>query len=185
MKKFLLFSFFPLLLNIAFAQKTSNTCELNGTKWYFDSDYETGEFANGDPWVVGPINITAITPSSSENKHGSTLNPQRGSTQGFDDRVSAYNEYDSDIDISKLLPINILPNSSIVSSISNIKASQYEQIAEYNILTVLANAPPEGSFRPAPIGGDYTVPWNLSDIHYNALANLKNSVKTIGIEQSQ
>jgi hypothetical protein len=51
-----------------------------GITWTFDRDYPTGQFANGDYWVVGPVTITSITPQSttsgSTTLHGSMINPR-------------------------------------------------------------------------------------------------------------
>jgi len=41
-----------------------------GITWKFDADYETGQFVNGDWWVVGPVEITGIT--NSYHTHGLT-----------------------------------------------------------------------------------------------------------------
>lgn len=40
-----------------------NVSQYNIT-WYFDKCYSVGQFVNGDFWVVGPVNITSISPKS-------------------------------------------------------------------------------------------------------------------------
>ena len=35
-----------------------------GITWHFGETRETGRYANGDWWVVGPVTITSITPAS-------------------------------------------------------------------------------------------------------------------------
>ncbi|MDQ8183735.1 hypothetical protein [Pelagicoccus sp. SDUM812005] len=151
----------------------NNQCNRNQTTWTFLEKHLTGTFANGDPWVVGPVTITNISPNSTEDIHGSMLNPPPGRDQGFDSRISPYNKYTESLDISKQLPLQISPGSSIVSAVSRTEKSTFEQIEEYNVLTVLDAPPPTGSFRPAPIGGDYSNLWNVSEINHGALASLK------------
>ena len=38
------------------------TITQNGITWGFDREVESGTFANGDPWVVGPVTITSTRP---------------------------------------------------------------------------------------------------------------------------
>src|SRR5690606_6636992 len=59
----------------------------HGVTWVFDKDYPTGQYANGDPWVVGPVTITSITPAPTNGRNGTVINPSLGTSQGFDDRV--------------------------------------------------------------------------------------------------
>ena len=44
-----------------------------GITWTFDGDYTTGQYANGDYWVVGPVNITAITPDFTRTTEARTV----------------------------------------------------------------------------------------------------------------
>src|SRR5688572_12021616 len=57
-----------------------------GITWRFDRDYKTGQFANGDYWVVGPVTILSISPSpveiDGETLNGSMINPGINSVQG-------------------------------------------------------------------------------------------------------
>jgi hypothetical protein len=39
-----------------------------GITWTFDKEYQVGQFANGDNWIVGPVNIINIDPPSLEMK---------------------------------------------------------------------------------------------------------------------
>ncbi len=45
------------------------TVENTGITFHFDGDYTTGTFANGDPWVVGPVTITRIEPDAEVDYH--------------------------------------------------------------------------------------------------------------------
>ena len=151
-----------------------------------------GEFCNGDPWVVGPVTITAISPGAGvvngdKDTNGTMINPawvkntpgwipDQGWTarQGWDARVRD-NVYVPSLNIGKSLPYNV-PNGSCVMSSKCFpdwiggNAQQMETIA---ILTVLATAPPAGSFRPPYIGGvDKSVRWNKSQLNYSRLQKL-------------
>ncbi len=56
-----------LILIAIIATVNAATCasiEQFGITWTFDSDYECGQFANGDYWVVGPVTIVSIDPPS-------------------------------------------------------------------------------------------------------------------------
>ena len=83
----------------------------NYITWTFDKEYETGQFVNGDWYVVGPVKIVSITNALSDETfrqadidyHGAMINPvleggqdrQPGeSTRACNDRVNAHG-YDS------------------------------------------------------------------------------------------
>ena len=53
----------------AYAQAATSVSR-HGITWTFDRDRVTGVYANGDPWVVGPVVITAITPKPSVGRNG-------------------------------------------------------------------------------------------------------------------
>ena len=69
----------------------SKTLSQFGITWTFKKAYETGQFANGDYWVVGPVEIIHIDPQATSNPtlHGSMINPVVSSDQGYDSRLRA------------------------------------------------------------------------------------------------
>jgi hypothetical protein len=156
----------------------------HGVTWTFDTDYTVGTYANGDYYVVentpaAGVTITAISPTPSAGRNGTVVNPTRGSTQGFDDRVSAYNAYSEALNVGNDLPLTVSASSSVVSSISTVASQSFEQIDTYAVLTVLASAPAANSFRPAPIGGDFTHPWAKGDLDYTKLADMDQTAITV------
>lgn len=48
---------------------TSSSLEHNGVVWHFDKAVEAGTFANGDPWVKGPVTIVGIAPDAEVQVH--------------------------------------------------------------------------------------------------------------------
>ncbi|OAD23233.1 conserved hypothetical protein, secreted, partial [Candidatus Thiomargarita nelsonii] len=81
-----------------------------GITWTFDKEYQVGQFANGDYWVIGPVNIISINPPSIEINgtttvdgftpgsgpgakirimNGSMINPspEKGALQGYDNEM--------------------------------------------------------------------------------------------------
>ncbi len=101
-------------------QQTASSITQFGITWYFDKEYQYGQFANGDFWVLGPVTIIAIDPASevvTENwtgdpygpllgniertVNGSMINPHPdlGTTQGYDSHLNMFpNDYDSHYD---------------------------------------------------------------------------------------
>lgn len=84
-----------------------------GITWQFSEAHQYGQFANGDYWILGPVEITGIYPSSQEQygfttldgfsqssaegaiirvMNGSMLNPSptTGGTQGYDSETFAW-----------------------------------------------------------------------------------------------
>src|SRR6478752_1172307 len=99
----------------------------HGVTWTFDKNYTTGQYANGDGWVVGPVTITAISPAPAIGQNGTVVNPVLGSTQGYDNRFG-FNEYNDALNVGNKLPTTIAVNSSVVSTISKASYSQFGQI---------------------------------------------------------
>ncbi|MGY8733022.1 MAG: hypothetical protein ACKVK0_12845, partial [Pirellulales bacterium] len=151
----------------------------HGVTWTITGTPTNGTYANGDPWVVGAISITAISPTPTAGTNGTVVNPAIGRTQGFDNRVSAYNTYSEVLNVGNDLPLAVSTSSSVVSSISTVATQSFEQITTFAILTVVASSPAAGSFRPAPIGGDFTHPWTSGGMDYTKLASLDQTLITV------
>jgi hypothetical protein len=164
-----------------FAANTNATCtksggntiiSRHGVTWTISGNKTCGVYANGDPWVVGPISITGITPTPTSGRNGTVVNPSLGRSQGFDSRISSRNSYEENFNVGNNLPLSISANNSVVSSISNSDDIEWGQVDTYVILTVVSSSPAEGSFRPAYISGDYSHPYNENNLNYDALAKV-------------
>ena len=156
-----------------------------GITWTFDKEYEVGQFANGDWWVVGPVNIVQINPPSVEIngriKNGSMINPspEDGLTQGYDSHMYDFGDRGKDyqaamnvaFEVSPSQPLHVAPHSSLVSTISVDEIAR-PQIKTCAILTVLSESPPDGSFRPAYCGSDKTVAFQLDQVDTSLLQSL-------------
>ncbi|MDY6878100.1 MAG: hypothetical protein SWK90_18100, partial [Chloroflexota bacterium] len=160
----------------------------HGITWTFDQEYEYGQFANGDYWVVGPVTIITINPPSTDTSgrvvNGSMINPspRDGATQGYDSAM--YGQYGPHFDaalnvarpngqdLSLANPLVVQPNSSLVSSISLPDPGARPQLQTASILTVIEAPAPTGSFRPPYCGSDKTVQFNKDQVNASLLANL-------------
>jgi len=153
-----------------------------GITWTFDKPYPTGQFANGDYWVVGPVKIVNISPLSIVDGTGRTMNgsminpsPRNGTTQGYDSAMYANFGPDfnasfnvgrpNNIDLSGANPLLVSVNSSLVSTISLPTPGARPQLKTAAVLTVLATAPPAGSFRPPFSGSNKTIRFNKSQLN--------------------
>ena len=161
-----------------------------GINWVFDGQYEHGQFANGDYWVLGPVSIINIDPMSVDIGgrivNGSMINPSpsSGLIQGYDSGMYGSEQipgdYDpflnaarpGDIAISVTNPLIVNPGSSLVSTISTPDTFDETQLQTAAVLTVLNSIPPEGSFRPPYSGSDKTIKFNRSQLNYSLLNNL-------------
>lgn len=159
----------------------------HGITWFFDDDYEVGQYANGDYWVVGPVTIVNINPLSivdefSRTLNGSMINPINQKIQGYDS--ATYGPYgpawDPDLNVgrpggntlSASNPLVVPVNSSLVSSGSHPTAGQRPQLVDLAILTVIATPPASGSFRPPPYGTNKTPLANVSQLDFSFLPQL-------------
>lgn len=150
-----------------------------GITWTFLEDRPTGVFANGEPWVVGPVTIKRIDPVSNDSnpvegtRNGSMLNPIPNTRQGFDSEPNTgipETQYDAGKNVALKLPLQLASGDILASSITR---KAYPRFIDFVcVLTVLETSPPEGSFRPGAYGKDHVVRWNKSDINYGVLKNL-------------
>jgi len=186
----------------------------HGITWKFDTDVETGQFANGDYWVVGPVNITTITNSyhtygftPASDQDGSMINPPTTNKQGYE---GALTTYDSSLNvshpggnpISATNPLALSTNSSLISSVSwlyNSESDTEPGCPSFNggthtprptlrtaaVLTCLDSAPAAGSFRPPYCGNDKTIKFNKSDLDYASLKNLAPVASTLTLSDME
>ncbi len=168
----------------------------HGVTWKWNEDRTTGQYCNGDWWVIGPVTITAITPASATIDetlssgvkvkriiNGTMTNPWP-MNQGWDNATNqngaanVYAPYNSSLNVAPSITGRALScpaGTSVVSSISKAglpKSTSNTQIERLSILTVVASAPAAGSFRPPPVGSDKTSYWKKSQLNYGVLRSL-------------
>lgn len=158
----------------------SDTITQFGITWTFDQDYPTGQFANWDWWVVGPVSIIGIEPRcqtiNGRTMNGSMVNPKGGwwLPQGYDSGMPD-NRYDLALniarDVSLSKPLLLEPGSSLVSTIS-LPAPGKTTLQRAAVLTVLDKEPTVGSFRPPYCGTDKAVRFNMSQLRRDLLRRL-------------
>ena len=161
----------------------------HGITWRFDRDYQTGQYANGDYWVVGPVTIIEITPASTtidgRTINGSMINPKAGiaeAVQGFDSAMyGTYGPYfnhslnvgrPNGNDLNSSNPLNLAPGTSLISTISHPTPGQRPQLTDGAVLTIVQSAPPANSFRPAYSGDDKTHRWTTANLDFGILQQM-------------
>jgi len=163
--------------------EAANSIKRNAITWTFDKDYETGTFANGDPWVKestlgSGVTITMIDPmpvSGTRYKNGSMINIVPRTGQGYDSAGGAYKpELRAFPDPENDFPKTVPANSSIVSTIGIEPPDDRPSLSDASVLTILpANVTPEtGDFRPPYVGTDKSLNWNVRDILWERLPSL-------------
>ena len=143
------------------AAKTStmlaNSVSQYGITWHFKDNHQTGQFANGDYWVVGPVTITRITPDYDGAHNGWQINPLPGERQGFEKGGGEF----FDPGLVPPLPYLAAPGSSIVKVISldqnpNSAGDCFPLCLETAAVLTVVAAPPPGNglavFRPPYVG---------------------------------
>lgn len=149
-----------------------------GFTWSFSADRQVGTFVNGEPWVVGPVTITAIGRDNgmvgpdADTYNGSMVNPVPSSRQGFS--KFPYNTdiigYDPNLNVAIRLPVTVQIGDSLCSSMHGSSESFVKRLST---LTVVGSPPPAGSFRPTPYGpGPHLVKFNKSQVNFNLFKNL-------------
>ena len=159
-----------------------------GITWTFDREYPVGQFCNGDWWVLGPVNVTDISPHTADVSgrtiNGSMVNPAPTGRHGYDSTLYGQYSYGDwsyfpalnvALGVSSSSPLVLQPSSSLISVISQMTpdpGGHMSQLSTAAVLTALATEPPAGSFRPPYTGTDKTVRFQESQIDWGALGRL-------------
>ncbi len=145
----------------------------DGIEWHFDTAYETGIFANGDPWVLGPVIITETTPVFDGEENGWEVNPTVEGPQGFAADIDDY-----DISLVPMLPCTLTGTKSVVKTVRSSKPRQGNKCREClltsAVLTVVEKRPPGGGthvFRPPYVGNSKPY-YHVSDLQMRHLNSL-------------
>ncbi len=153
----------------------------HGITWHFDEPVPYGQYANGDYWVLGPVNVVGIDPASQtlsdRTIHGSMINPspRDGSTTGYGQTRDTGYDASRNVakDVSASQPLAIGADSSLVSTISTAEANARPGIDTAAVLTVVGEAPAANAFRPPYSGSDKNSPWTTDDLRYDLLPRLE------------
>jgi len=171
-----------------------------GITWFFEKPVLTGNFVNGDLYVVGPVSITNISPrplwgaevqpvinresvqegryEGRQARHGSVLNPPADSKKGgYDSRIPS-DRYDPTLFAQ--LPIRMESGDSLVSTVSrpNQEITRFsgqfvDPLKVGAVLSCLASQPPPGTFRPSYCDSRQSRPHQISELHRERLLKLK------------
>ena len=137
------------------------TVKKDGITWTFASPARVGRFITGDPYVVGRVVVSAITPWPAEGRNGTVKNLRPVSDQtGFDSRTQGERFR---AESRAILPITLVPGDSLVSSISVDRigatrrwlfndAETASPVRTVSILTSVAAPQPADAFRPSYAG---------------------------------
>jgi hypothetical protein len=149
--------------------QVADRLERHGITWQFRGQHVVGTFLNGDPWVVGPVDVVAITPACVELdgrvRHGSMVDPDPATMrQGYDSAMFGDEQrerYDAQrnvaFGISAAKPLHLEPTSSLVSVQCRADPKQAPSLQTAAVLTVVATPPAPDAFRPPYVKGDKTI----------------------------
>ncbi len=132
----------------------------DGVTWQFSHAVPAGRFLGGDPYVVGDVTVTAITPAPAAGRNGSVKNlPAVDDESGFDSRTYG-NRYKPGLRSDP--PIALRPGDSLVSSISVEEVGRTRRwlfdratvspVRTISVLTVMGAPQPPDAFRPSYAG---------------------------------
>ena len=140
-----------------------------GITWYFDKAYPVGQFVNGDYWVLGPVNITSVSPGFDGTRHGTMINPNNTLQQGYDTRAYSFND-----SLRTRFPVVVKGNSSVISTIGLTNCNSggaSECLSDAAVLTVVSSPKSRSTFRPSYFG-DTKKYYSTSQVDYSLLPSL-------------
>jgi hypothetical protein len=145
----------------------------HGIEWHFDREPFTGTFANGDPWVVGPVRIVRTVPPYDGENHGWEVNPRVAGPQGFAADVGSF-----DPALVPSLPYRARPGESIVKTIRSAEEPSGPNcrgcLRVAAVLTVVDRIPPDSGrsvFRPPYVGAGKPS-YRVEDLRVDLLPSL-------------
>jgi len=182
-----------LITHLCCASSLVSTIKHFNATWTLLEPREVGVFANGEPWVVGPITLISVSPNNNlawDETFPGEPGPNSGSMkvttpntlQGYLTKSKSIPGWDNskvytrslDISRSDNLPVTIFPGEMIMTATGQAETGEVRScINEICVLTVVSQPPPEGSFRPSLFSkGPRAVVHNKSKINYSILRNL-------------
>lgn len=156
-----------------------------GITYQFASPVRAGRFVNGDWFVVGPAQLTGMSPPVATQNgrvlNGAMINPDPSTRDhGYDSAlygpanahhyVPALNVA---LGLSPASPLTLQPNQSLVKTISNTDPTLVPYLRTCSVLTCVAAVPAHDSFRPPYSGPDHEVRFDSSMLDWTALAQLQ------------
>lgn len=169
---------------ISISLQAANFVSHYGVTVHFADDHLIGKFANGEPWVVGPVTVTGIdkpsAPADPAYPGGAMVNPVPGFAQGFCPNYTSVSEhpYNPKLDVSLNYPFTVNAGDSLIVARSIPWANHsdgggYDACVDVVVgMIFLAEPPPADSFRPGLYGKDHAVRFSKRDIDYTVLKHL-------------
>lgn len=172
--------------------------ERHGITWHFDREYGVGAFANGDPWVLGPVRIVRIEPECREVdgrvRHGSMVDPDPSSMlQGYDSHLFGDENRERYRDalnvafgIGPAAPLELLPGTSLISVESRSDHKVTPNLKTAAVLTCLPSTPAPDAFRPPYVGlaveGGKSPRHRAADLDFTVFRRVKPTVDAAPID---
>jgi len=152
-----------------------NRITVDGITWVFNKPYTTGQFANGDWWVLGPVTIDSINPPYQNGNNGWEINPVVEGEQGFQSGCEC-GDFDSSLIPSTKFPYTADPSKGIISIVKTTTSGKTRPcIKKAAVLTIVNEIPPGNGlmvFRPPYVGTDKPY-YKVDDIKYDLLPKYK------------
>ena len=137
------------------AAAASGSIEQYNMTLTFASTPTQGKYISGDYWVVGPATLVATSPAAAGGRNGFEVSPSSTFQNGLDSRTGTYNA-----SLLPALPLTLKPGDSLLKVISgpDWKGSNPTYLQAAMVLTVVAEPPRPGSYRPGYFHTDGFVP---------------------------
>lgn len=183
---------FTATLLLSISSQAAKSVTYFKVTWNFSEDRKTGVFVNGEPWVVGPVSLVSVTPNNNATwdeswpgepgpNSGSMRVTVPNSLQGYLTKSKVTPGWDNskvytrslDLSRSENLPVTLEAGEMLMSAVGQEEKGEVRScINEICVLTVVAEVPPEGSFRPDLFSTTpRVIKYNKSDINFAVLKN--------------
>lgn len=153
----------------------------HGITFQFAQPVPSGQFVNGDWFVVGAATVVAMSPPCTVVNgrviNGAMVNPDPSTkNHGYDSTLFDPQNYshsrNAAWNLSASNPLLLQPNQSLIKAVSNTNSALLPVLQSCAVLTALDVVPPQGSFRPPYAGTDHTVRYDLQMIDWQQLQQL-------------
>lgn len=144
-----------------------------------------GRYVTGDPWVVGPVTVSSVSPAWDGTTNGSMVDPDpAGTTQGYDNRAGMSFTFAGGV--RQTFPFTLRPGQSLISTVGKAVPTTdggATHVSDASVLTCVSASQSATAFRPPYVSGTKAA-WTTGDVNYGLLLGLAVPSGTSAIDMS-
>ena len=153
----------------------------HGLSVAFSEEHGFGQYANGDYWIVGPVELVQVSPGWDGLRHGAMVSPEAAGAHGYHAQVFGY---DAALNVATQLPRSLAPGDSLIVSHgwladdegapsvpATMAPAPRPSLRDAAVFTIVDAPPPPGAFRP-PYTNVALDTFTVDQLNWHRLTNM-------------